>query len=235
MALKYYLVENHLPGLHGTNRAVIVSRKPRTLDDVIDEMIRRGSTLTKGEVLAALEEFASALERLLKMGCNITLPLFRISLSIAGRFQGTDDRFDPSRHRVKVNINARPQLKAIAKRISVQKVAGQRTKPVLLHFYDYVTGEIDSVATMGGGARITGKLLKFDEDDKRQGVFIVNASGASTIWIGGKFLRNTGGELIFRLPAHLPPGRYKVEVRTVYKGNKRILAGFLPVELTVRP
>lgn len=204
-----------------------------TLDDVIDQMISRGSTVTKAEALSVYEELSLAIEQLIKNGNSISTPLFTIMPRVVGVFNNDGDSFDSSRHQVKLRINPGIRLREMGSKIPVEKIVTERRQPVLVHFHDNTSESQDEIVTPGGGARITGALLKFDEADVQQGIFFVNVATAEVIRVAGKLLKNKPGELIFVAPA-LVAGTYKIEVRAVASnGGKTIRTGALPYEVTV--
>ena len=232
MALNYALIDNPMTADLNDRMAVTQVSETFSLEDVFDEMTRQGSTVTKAEGLAVFEEFSRALERLLKNGNSVVTPLFNLSFSIPGVFMGDEDVFDPSRHQVKLRINPGIRLREIEKAVSVTKVQAEKRKPVLLHFFDTSSETQDSIFTAGGGGRLTGSMLKFDEAEADQGIYFVNVANGNAVKVQGKLLRNKPGELIFINPV-LPAGTYYLEVRAVLKNGKDIRTGSLANDLTV--
>jgi hypothetical protein len=233
MPLLYSLIENPMTPDPNDRMAITQVNESFTLDDVIDQMISRGSTVTKAEALSVYEEFSLAIEQLIRNGNSISTPLFTIMPRVVGVFNSDDDSFDSSRHQVKLRINPGMRLREMATKIPVEKIVTERPQPVLVPFHDNAAGSQDETVTPGGGARITGALLKFDEADVQQGIFFVNVATAEVIRVSGELLRNKPGELIFVVPALLA-GTYKIEVRAITnKGGKTIRTGALPYEVTV--
>ena len=193
----------------------------------------RGSTVTIAEFRSAYEEITYATEQLLiEGGGSIKTPLFNLSVRIVGVFNGDNDNFDPARHQVKIRLTPGNRLREMEQKIKVRKVAADKPRPILQHVFDNSSESQDEVITSGGGMRIIGSLLKYDESDSHQGVFFINASNQETK-VTGMPLRNKPGELIFISPAGLAPGNYTIEVRTILKGNKEIRKGSFPDDLTV--
>ncbi len=87
MALKYALFENHLTDDPSDYMAVVQLQASKSQEDVIDLMIGRGSTVTKAEALSVLEEYAAAIEQLLREGQALNTPLFNLSPTIKGVHQ----------------------------------------------------------------------------------------------------------------------------------------------------
>lgn len=233
MALQYYLIDNKLrPDLNDCF-AVPLPTQSLSIEDVIERMVSRGSTVTKAEALSVFEELSLAVQQLIKDGNTITTPLFNVQPRITGVFTSDQDTFDRSRHEVKLRIQPGARLKEIIDSIQVEKTTSGRREPVLAHITDSKTETKDEMLSPGGGAKIVGSLLKFDEKATEQGIFFINTANNATTKVEGKLLRHMPGELIFTIPLGLAPGTYWVEVRTLMSGNKNIRTGALPYELTV--
>lgn len=212
--------------------AISQSPESYSLDDVFDHMTREGSTITKAEALAGFEEVIRGIITLVKDGNSVVTPLVNISPGISGVFDGEDDRFDPERHQIKINVSPGNRLRKTAPAIPTEKIVAEERKPHLIHYYDNAAEAEDSLITPGSGARITGTLLKFDEEDQNQGVFFVKISDNTETRVDTKMLKNKPGELIFMNPA-LDAGTYRLEVRSKIKDTTEIRKGTFSKELTV--
>ena len=91
MSLDYALFENHLTSDPNDYMAVVQNQQSKNQEDVIDLMVSRGSTVTKAEALAVFEEYALAVEQLVKNGHAVNTPLFNLSLSVKGVFNREDE------------------------------------------------------------------------------------------------------------------------------------------------
>ncbi|MDR8392863.1 DUF4469 domain-containing protein [Aliifodinibius sp. S!AR15-10] len=231
MPLKYYVTPNPM---NSSDDFMAVSKRPESysLEDVFEHMTREGSTITKAEALAGFEEVSRGIINLLKQGNSVVTPLVNLSPSITGVFEGEDDRFDPDRHQVKINVTPGKRLRETAPTIPTQKIMPRERSPEPAHYYDYNSETQDQVITPQGAARITGSLLKFDEQDQDQGVFFVNTSDGTETRVNIKMIKNKPGELIISNP-RLEAGHYRLEVRSLLDGTKDIRKGALPDELTV--
>jgi hypothetical protein len=233
MPLTYYLVDNTMTPDPLDRRAIVLPRQSYDIDSVIDQMISRGSTVTKAEALSVFEELSLAIENILKEGNSINTPLFKITPSISGVFINDEDSFDSSRHGVKLRIHPGLRLRQTESKITVERTTGVRPQPTLIHYDDNASNSQDDVITLGKPARVTGSLLKFDEADLQQGIFFINIGNGNATRVAGKTVKNKPGELIFTNPADLVPGTYRLEVRAILAGTKTGRSGALPAELTV--
>lgn len=230
MALKYALFENHLTDDPSDYMAVVQLQASKSQEDVIDLMIGRGSTVTKAEALSVLEEYAAAIEQLLREGQALNTPLFNLSPTIKGVFTSEDESYNAATHTVKINVTPGKRLKQVANEIEVQRVAGGSPQPDLLYVDDLGSGTRNEQLTPGNIARLKGSRLKFDPTDPLQGIFLVSEANAETRI--STVSRNKPAQLDFLVPA-VAPGLYKLVVRTLLKNTKTIRSGTLQVELNI--
>lgn len=230
MDIRYALIPNHLTDNSDDQRAV-VQQSSKTTEDVIDYIIREGSPITRAEVFAVIEEFEASIAKFLAEGYRVNTSLVQISTSIKGVFEGADDRFDPKRHEVKLNINPGKRIRNTTDNISTEKIRGRKRRPKLDYLKDYATGSKNKQLTPGGSAEISGLLLKFDPEDDDQGIYLIAADGTETkVHL---VMRNKPSELIFSIPKSLPAGEYTVEVRAIVRHTTSIRKGKLPTPLIV--
>lgn len=232
MALQYYLIPNHMTPDPDDHMAVSINPVSYTIEDVYDHMTREGSTITTAEALAAFEEVMQGIINLVQQGHSVVTPLANISPSISGVFKSDEDTFDPSRHKVGINVTPGLRLRDTASEIPTEKVASREREPAPIHYYDNASETQDEIVTPDGGARITGSLLKFDETDANQGIFFVNTADGTETRVESSMLRNKPGELIFINP-NLPAGNYRLEVRSLLEGTTQVRSGALSDELSV--
>ncbi len=231
MPLRYALFENHLTSESDDFMAVVQFYESKTQDDVINLMISRGSTVTRAEALSVMEEYGLATEQLLKEGYGINTPLFNLSPSIQGVFNGSDDSFDRSRHTVRVNITPGLRIKGVVGSISVEKVKGATPKPDPEYLDDKGSGTRNDILTPGNIAVLKGSRLKYDEVDPKQGIFFISSNGTETRVT--TVSRNKPAEIDFLIPT-LPQGEYSVEVRSMFKNTKELKVGWLNSNVTVK-
>ncbi|MDR8394602.1 DUF4469 domain-containing protein [Aliifodinibius sp. S!AR15-10] len=231
MSLTYSLYENHLTENSNDYLAVVRDQDSHSLEEIVDFMATRGSTVTRADTLSVLEEFEAAIAQILLRGGSINTPLFRISGAISGVFTGPTDSFDPGRHEVKLNVNPGMRVKRLAERISVEKVSPASPKPKLLRYYDNGSDTTNETLSPSHTGRLVGELLKFDPEDPDQGLFLVASDGAETKV--EEFVENSPSKLGFRVPEGLASGEYTMEVRTKLHNTKGLRTGALDATLTV--
>jgi hypothetical protein len=226
MSIEYYLTENKLSTEDDVFRAVVQPKHTVDLDEIITQVVRRGSTLMREDVMAALEAYHDTILHLLEEGNNVVTPTANYRISIKGVFNGAGDSFDGTRHKMEVRLN--PGVLLRDTQLSVKKMEGSIPRPNLLTFQDPANGGGGFTAVSGGGGKIKGHRLKFDQADPEQGVFFIAAGGAEVRVT--QVLNNRPGEIIMIVPA-LTAGQYRLEVRSLF--GKQLRRGSLERPVTV--
>jgi hypothetical protein len=230
MPIEYTLRENRLTSEPGDYMAMVTSTRTADYEEVIDRVVRQGTTVGKADAISVIENTLVAVKDLLIEGANVNLPFANFSCSIKGTFNGPEDTFDPSRHQIVINVNATKELRDVIRQdVSVSKQEMMVPTPNLVEYMDFNTGERNSVVTPSGMAQISGNRLQFDATDPEQGIFFIASDGSETrVGVVG---RNMPSTLMFLLPAGLTTGEYALEVRA--KMGDAIRTGSLNSVLSV--
>ncbi len=231
MPLKYALLENRLTEDPDDYLAKVQDLQSKSIDDIIDVMIGRGSTVTRAEALSVLEEYSAALEQLLRDGHSINTPLFNLVPSIKGVFDDKNEPFNSERHQVRVNVNPGTRLRQIEAQIQIERVSASRPLPEPEDFEDVGSDTRNDQLTPGALARLTGTRLKYEPNDPQQGVFFIDGGGVEPRVV--MIARNKPSELNFQNPSTLATGAYTVEVRIVLPRTTELRTGQLPYALQV--
>ena len=235
--LKYALRENLLTAAPDDFMAQVQDVRSYTLDEIIDAMMQKGSTLTRADVAAVLQIYGEVCAAVIADGSALNTPLMNTALSISGVFNGANDSFDKKRHTVNLNITAGTALKAALGKIKCEKTGTVSTDPYINEVKDVVSGTINTTLTKGGVVQITGSRLKFDQKDTAQGIFFVPETGAPVR--ASIIAENKPARLMAIIPADLEAGTYYIEVRSKHSGGgkplKAVKAGRFAKPLTVVP
>ena len=235
--LKYALRENLLTAAPDDFMAQVQDVRSYTLDEIIDLMMQKGSTLTRADVAAVLQIYGEVCASVIADGCALNTPLMNTSLSISGVFNGANDAFDKKRHAVNLNITAGTALKAALGKVKCEKTGTTSTDPYINEVKDVVSGKVNEVLTKGGVVQITGSRLKFDAKDAAQGIFFIPETGAPVR--AAVIAENKPARLMAIIPADLAAGTYYIEVRSKHSGGgkplKAVKAGRFAKPLTVVP
>ncbi|MBN1305207.1 MAG: DUF4469 domain-containing protein [Anaerolineales bacterium] len=233
MSINYSLRENRLTGNPEAYTARVQARGSVDLETVIEAMVEQGSTITKADILGVLEDYFSAIERLVLLGYTVLTPSANYGTSIKGLFDGPDDSFDESRHRVAGAVRPGARFRrTVVERASFNKIITDVPKPIVQAFTDFESGERNNTLTPGGLAEVYGNRLKFDPGAPDQGIYLIGTDGSETRV--SVVARNQPGSLIFRAPDGLADGVYNLQVRAT-QGSEEIRPGTLKDILTVGP
>ena len=217
--LKYSLRENLLTPAPDDYMAQAQDVRSYTLDEIIDLMMDKGTTITRADVAATLQVYGEVCASLIKDGSALNTPLFNTALTIAGVFNGANDSLDKKRHTVNLNMTAGTLLRDAVTKVKCEKTEAAGTDPYITEVTDIVSGKTNEVLTKGGIVQITGSRLKFDAKDASQGIFFVPETGnpvrASVI------AENKPARLMAIIPADLAAGTYYIEVRTKIIGSSQ--------------
>ncbi len=233
MPIRFVLVENHLTSDPQDYMGRVISKDTAVFENLVEDIIAGGSTVTRPDILAVLDAYHRAIIRRLREGERVRTPIANFSVTIQGNFHGAGDVFDPTRHVVAPNCTPGPALRHAFRpgEVSVMKIETPYTDPNPVEFHDYTSESVNSVITPGGPARLTGHRLKFNPDDERQGVFFIGEDGTARRVT--MVMRNKPAELMFMIPADLPAGEYTLEVRTVTTKDDTVRKGELRETLVV--
>lgn len=218
MPINYSLRENLLTADPDDYMATVQSMGTLTVTDIIDRMLKRGSTLTREDALATMESYYNVIQEVIQEGYNVTTPTANFSSSIKGVFKGLDDSFDATRHIISAAVQPGKELRETMSRARPQKIASDTRAPILVDYFDFGSSSRNGLITPGNGGRISGGLLRFDATDPQQGIFFVAANGTATH--ATTIMRNKMGELIFIIPT-LAAGEYTLQVRAMFGQSVR--------------
>ncbi len=232
MALNYYLAPNKMSNNGDNFIAVSSNTETYTIEDVFDEIVHPGSSINKAEALATFEALTEGIMKLVQRGNSVVTRLVNIRSNIKGVFETDESSYDSSKQQVVINMSPGLRVRSIENEIRVNKVTPRKREPVLHHYYDNNSDTSDDTITPEKGARITGDMLKFDEEDTDQGIFFINSDDGTEIRLDNSLLRNMPSELIFTNP-DLPVGTYNLEVRTGLLNGSSKRPGKLSATLTV--
>lgn len=232
MAIKYYLQPNPITPDPNDQSARVVTSKVLGTDEIVSEMLRRGSTITEADIRAVLNVFYKVTIDEVVEGNSVNLPICNVRPGITGVFNSATDNYDRSRHTVKASISAGNELFTKILAAPVEKVLLPMPSPTLLEYTDVNTSSVNSKLTAGGIGALVGEELKFNPSNALEGIFFVSTADKKETKVTVLATR-TEGKLMFSVPA-LPAGSYYLEVRKGYGGNGASLRGGILAEaLTV--
>jgi hypothetical protein len=230
MTITYTVHKNPLREEANEYRAIINFRDSLDLEDVVERMASRGTTVSKPDILATLHLYHEVLIELALDGYKICTPTANYGASIKGAFNGIGDLYSASRHKILPTVSrGRALAHAFRHNARAHKGQSRSYSPNLLTFTDVSSGERNTSLTPGGIGKINGNHLKFDPADPEQGIFFLGGDGMATRVSLAPIVYPK--ELFFEIPRALPPGEYRLQVRA--RAGLRMRQGDLIHSLTV--
>lgn len=214
MSINYALFENNLTTDPNDYAAMVQITGSVNLEEIAQRMIDQGSTTTKADILAVLEDTMKACEAYLLEGNRVQLGgLCELFPRVKGVFNGSTDTFDSSRHRVDVGANPGFRVrKRIRDDASVEKQEAVKPAPAPLEYVDLASGESNNTVTPGTIGTINGHRLKFDAGAADEGIYFV--SEADPIQKVTAIQKNKPGQLVFLVPSAVTGDTLHIEVRS---------------------
>jgi hypothetical protein len=233
MPVRYALYSNHLTDDPNDFMASARTVASADTEQIVERMIERGSTVGRADIVAVIEDAIGATESLLIDGMRVNFAgMVQLYPRIRGVFEGPDDTFDPSRHRIDVAANVGSRVRrTVRSNASVQKQETVKPAPNPVEFFDVASGSPNDTATPGNIGQLTGNRLGFLAGGDGEGVFFVPTDGGESVRVES-IQRNKPSQIVFLVPP-LPPGDYRLEVRARTVPDAELRSGTLDAVLTV--
>ena len=234
MAINYALFVNNLTTDPDDYAAQVQITGSADLEAIAQRMIDQGSTVTRADILAVLEDFIKASEGYLLEGYRVQMGgLVELFPRIKGVFNGITDSFDPARHRVDVGANPGSRVrKTVRDGATVTRQETIKPIPALLEYVDLGSGETNGAITSDSIGTINGHRLKFNPAEANEGIYFIDDGGSETKVTS--IQKNKPGQLVFLVPT-LADGTYYLEVRAIFGKETQPRIGRLEEELTIGP
>lgn len=234
MPIHYALFENNLTSDPNDYAAQVQITASVDLDGLAQRMIDQGSTVTKPDILAVLEDAIKACESLLLEGSRVNFGgLVELFPRVKGVFNGITDSFDPSRHRVDVGANPGSRVRnTVRDKAQVVKEETIKPTPAPLEFVDLGSGETNGQLTPGNIGTVNGHRLKYDPTQADEGIYLIAVSDGSETKVTA-VQKNKPSQLVFLVPSGLAAGTYLLEVRARMAGAAELRTGQLDAPLDV--
>lgn len=234
MPIHYALFENNVTADPDDYAAVVQMTDTADLDALIRRMIERGSTTTRADILAVMEDAIGACESMLLDGMRVNFGgLVELFPRVRGVFNGATDTFDPARHSVDVGANPGNRVRqTVRDNASVVKDEAVKPSPNPLEYRDVNTDTTNDQVTPGNIGQLSGSRLKYDPAQADEGVFFLPTGGGPDTKVA-TVQKNKPSQLVFLVPAGLGVGTYYLEVRARVRGGTYLRIGRLDSVLTV--
>jgi hypothetical protein len=222
MALNYGLSENKLTERPDDWSAITYPVASLDKEAVITRILSKGTTLTRTDVLAVLNALEEVVAEGSEQGYVFNLPLFNTSFSISGVFDSPLDSFDPSRHKLNINLTKGVRLREAEKRVKLEKTNIATPLPQIQEVKDSVSGTVNECLTARGVVEVRGYNLKIEGDDPSCGLWFVNQDGTETK--AEVIIENKPTRILAMIPdLSVGTGTFQVKVVSQFSGGGRLL------------
>jgi hypothetical protein len=234
MSIRYSLRPFALGNAEGKYLAQLQLGESVETEELVDQIVARGSTVGRADALAVLE----LIDELVLTNLAQNRPVFigrslRVSPGIEGLFDGPQAPWDPERNEIVARAEARRWLAdQLALLAHPERVAAEELRPVLSSFFDIISDLTNEVITPSGTALLTGEDLGYDPAHADEGFYLVETDGTAVVKLPAP-VRLKPKEAILKLPASgvLPAGRWQLELRRRFTEAGDLRTGQLPALL----
>jgi hypothetical protein len=234
MPIHYALFENNITTDPSDYAAIVQMVDSADLDGVVQRMIDRGSTTTRADILAVLEDAIGACESLLLDGMRVNFGgLVGLFPRVRGVFTGATDTYDPARHALDVGANPGSRVRnTVRDNGTVTKDEAVKPYPNPIEFVDVGSGTTNDALTPGNIGQLTGSRLKVHEAAGDEGYYFVSVPGGVDTKVS-EVQKNKPAQAVFLIPASLGGGDYQLEVRARIGTGTELRTGALGPTLSV--
>ena len=220
--VKYYLTENLLTERPNDYTAVAVAMTSLDKEGLITEIMDKGSTLTRTDVVAVFNAMEEVIRKASLNGISINLSLFNTSFSISGVFEGTEDMFDENRHKFNINVTKGVLLREAEKNTKCEKTHAPAAPLQIREVKDTISGKVNECLTARGVVEVRGYNIKIEGEDPACGLWFVAENGATAK--AEAFVENKPSKVFAIIPnLDAANGAYKVKIVTQSSGGGGVL------------
>ena len=221
--INYILEPNELTREPNKYRAQVVNSRSYSFDDIAEHLLEHHTGVSSAVIYGVWEGIKGAVKEYIASGAAVNTELFRAHASIQGVFDGIDDRFDKSRHKIRLNLRPGQLLTDAQDGLKVKKT-NSADKIYIKSVIDIKTGSVNQNLTPGKNIRIIGKRLKIEGDNPTCGLyFIPEKNTFSPIMVdASEFVVNNPSEIIAVIPK-LGKGVWNLRLVTQYCRSNRSL------------
>jgi hypothetical protein len=201
----------------------VVNCRSYTFADIAEHLLKHHTGLSSSVIYGVWEGIKGAVEEYISEGGSINTDIFHVHPSIQGVFDSLADKYDKSRHKIRINMQPGSLLmNAPAKQRTKKLNAG--AKSFIQSVTDIKTGAVNSGLTVGKNIRILGHKLKINGPNPDCGLYFVSPdnSGQRIKVEDSEFAVNNPSEIIAVIPK-LNKGKWTIRLVTQYCSNNRTL------------
>ncbi|MCB1157009.1 MAG: DUF4469 domain-containing protein [Leptospiraceae bacterium] len=229
----YNIYETSFRNQSGKYHSRALTLKSHGTEEIVNRMLEGGSTVTKSDIFAVLNDMKRAIQNTIANGERVNIEGFcQFYPLVQGTFEDRYDTFDPSRHKLDVGVKVSSEFKEPIMKAKVEKFRLPKNAPEIFDFNDFKTGESNSRIFPLVIGSLKGRILKLDPETEDEGLFLQNMSDLSYHKVE-MISKNNPSELMFLCPAEIAEGvPYRFELRNRVKKLGKLFVTRFFIELT---
>jgi hypothetical protein len=191
--------------------------------DIAQAIVDEGSEIKYDTLLSILNQRDRIVRLKIQEGCSVQDGVGHIQPRVSGVWIGSNARFDPSTHRITVDMTPAAELREALTHVGVEVLGVKESGAYIGLVTDAATGRTDATVTSGDDIVITGDRIKVAPDDTGGvGVFLHNQASGTVYQVTRRFTQNDPKKVIARLP-EMPAGEYLLQIVTRYSNSSILL------------
>jgi len=230
--MKYTLRKNKIVSKEGDAYiAMTTDYKTFSREDLVKQICeQRGTILKTTETRAVLDTFFDQLTDNLERGIAYRDDFFTLRTNIKGVFTDEADKFDVKRHVVRASLGEGKELKQIVASIKPKKAREKNIAPEIKEVINLIDPDKGNNINPGQIIEVKGARLKFNPDDKEQGVFLESLMGRHTYRLSEYRSIRPSGFYCF-IPEDIADGEYVIYLKAQTLQSSVIRSSNMDIEL----
>lgn len=220
------LYPNFLRDVEGTYVARTEHENTLTVIDLAASLKARGGFT--GNVQTLIDYHGQLMAEMKYQLCDgfaVNLGPVSIHPCVGGTWEHANEAGDRKKHPITFRARIRNELSRMVDAITLVCDGPVEAVAYIDEVHDILSDTVNEILTPGGAIVITGHRLKIMGTKPGVGIFLVGTQADNTPYsaeIPKPYVENGASKLIVILPASIPSGTYKLEIRTQYSGSTEL-------------
>ena len=194
-----------------------LSTGTRDFSEIIRKVENFMPEAQRGMVHTVMDSMVKVIKEELLEGYKVEMGPFQFEMVLNGVVENEQRGFDSNVHEVKVKCRVDDDfLFYLKKQLVVEKVSVGNYDPILSKFTNTTAPTENYQIAPNQLIEFIGKNLKFNVASPDEGLVLIQSSTLAETKLA-EVPVNTASKLVAKIPPDLPPGTYKVELRTKQK------------------
>ena len=215
-------------GKRTTYYARVINRSRLCQEDIVDDIVSNGSTMSKEEIALVWKQLNSAITCRLAEGISVDTGLGTLRPAVSGSFESVSSGFEKGRHHITVQYCPGRDLRQLMSSLTPVIAQGNKTLPEITSVVDKSLGSgAGDMLRAGGFFSIRGKNILVRESevensyDTRADLYFDNLDDASkSVHLAPSQIFHNTQSLLEGIIPTLESGRYRVRVSSYSCGSR---------------